>query len=67
MNITKRELIAIMDSTGAPYEHGASIPQRLNGLAKWCFVRNKPESEITKTIREALLELDNTGMIEYRT
>ena len=69
MTCTKDELWAAIDTTGMPllqHKECFVISKFLDEAARWFFVRQEPESNATRLVREALLELDSTGMLTFK-
>ncbi len=65
MNITRKEFDSVINATGSPALNCKRLGQKLDSLAQWFFVRKEEESVATQLVREALLELDDKGYVEF--
>lgn len=65
MNISRNDLLARLDSTGAVVIDNERLPQRLKRMAEWFFMRGECNTQAAIVTREALHELNNTGMLKF--
>lgn len=65
MKIKQEEFDAVLKETGSPCLNLLKRSAICSCLAKWFFVRQEPESDASRFVREYLLELDDNGYVKW--